>query len=45
MIHFDKNNSCYILIGIGFNLHAFTLLDLRKQAKEIYNLDLLTLLN
>lgn len=45
MIHFDIHNSYYVLLGVEYNLQAFTLLDLRKQAKEIYNFDLLTLLN
>ncbi len=45
MIHFDKHNSYYILTGIGYNLHAYTLSDLMKQAKELYNFDCLTVLN
>ena len=45
MIHFDINNSYYVLLGVGFNLHAYTLPDLIKQAKEIYDFDCLTVLN
>jgi hypothetical protein len=45
MIHFDKNNSYYVLLGVGFNLHAFTLNELREQAKEMYNFDISTVLN
>lgn len=45
MIHFDKNNSYFVLIGIGFNLYAYSLTELSKQAKEIYNFDISTILN
>ena len=45
MIHFDNNNSYFVLIGIGFNLYAHSLTELRTQAKEIYNFDISTILN
>ena len=45
MIHFDTHNSYYVLLGVGFNLFAYTLLDLIIQAKTIYNYDCYTVLN
>lgn len=45
MIHFDKHNSYYILLGVGFNLFAYTLDDLRIKAKRLYNFDISTILN
>jgi hypothetical protein len=45
MIHFDKNNSFFVLIGVGFNLYAYSLPELIKQAKEIHNFNVLTILN
>lgn len=45
MIHYEQNGNYFVLLGIGFNLMAYSLNDLIKQAKDIYNLDLLTVLN
>ncbi len=53
MIHLDKHNSFYVLLGtyeengvkVAFNLYCFSLAELIKQAKEIYKFDCLTLLN
>lgn len=45
MIHYEQKGNYYVLLGIVFNLMAFSLTDLIKQAKEIYGLDLLTVLN
>ena len=45
MIHFDKHNSYYVLLGVGFNLHAYSLPELREQAKSMYNFDCDTILN
>lgn len=45
MIHYNQNGNYYVLLGIGFNLITFTLLDMIKQAKQIYNFDVLTILN
>ena len=40
------NNGCYFeLRGKDFNLFCFSLPELIKQAKQIYNIDLLTVLN
>lgn len=39
-------NGCYFeLRGDNFNLFCFSLAELIKQAKQIYNIDLLTVLN
>lgn len=45
MIHYNQNGNYYVLLGIGYNLITFTLLDMIKQAKQIYNFDVLTVLN
>lgn len=45
MIHYEQKGNYYVLLGIGFNLMAYSLTDLITQAKEIYGLDLLTVLN
>ena len=45
MIHYEQNGNYFILLGINFNLYAFSMLELQEQAKQIYNFDVLTLLN
>lgn len=45
MIHYEQNGNYFVLLGVGFNLMAFTMLELQRQAKQIYNLDILTFLN
>lgn len=45
MIHYDKENEFYELIGEGFNLFAYTLPDLIKQAWDIHKINLLETLN
>lgn len=45
MIHYEQNGNYFVLLGIGFNLMAFSMLDLQTQAKLLYNIDILTFLN
>jgi hypothetical protein len=45
MIHYETNGNYFILLGIGYNLITFTMKDMIIQAKQLYNLDVLTLLN
>lgn len=45
MIHYEEKGNYFILLGIGFNLMAYTLPELKKQAKELYNINILTFLN
>ena len=45
MIHYDKQNGFYELIGKDFNLFAYTLKELKLQALTIHNIDILTILN
>ena len=45
MIHYEQNGNYFVLLGVGFNLMAFSIFELQRQAKQIYNLDILTLLN
>ena len=45
MIHYEQKGNYFILLGIGFNLMAFSMLELQRQAKQIYNFDILTILN
>jgi len=45
MIQVFKNGCYFELRGNNFNLFAFSLCELIKQAKQIYNIDLLTVLN
>lgn len=45
MVYFDNKNSFYVLLGVGFNLYAYSIPDLIKQAKEIHNFNVLTILN
>jgi hypothetical protein len=45
MIHYEKQGNYYVLLGIGYSLYCFSLSELIKQAKDIYNINLLTVLN
>ncbi len=45
MIHYEQNGNYFVLLGIGFDLMAYSMLDLQKQAKQIYNINILTFLN
>lgn len=45
MIHYEQNGNYFVLLGIGFDLMAYSLPELQKQAKELYNYDILTILN
>ena len=45
MIHYEQNGNYYVLLGIGYSLYCFSMFELIKQAKELYGLDLLTVLN
>lgn len=45
MITIYKNGCYFELRGNNFNLFCFSLPELIKQAKQIYNIDLLTILN
>ena len=45
MIYYNEMENYYCLLGQGFDLYAFSLYELINQAKEIYNINLLTQLN
>ena len=45
LVHYETKGNYFVLLGLGFNLYAYTLPELITQAKEIYNIDLLCLLN
>ncbi len=45
LVHYETNGNYYVLLGLGFNLYAYTLPELITQAKGIYNINLLTTLN
>lgn len=45
MIHYKEDGRYFVLLGVGFNLIAYSLSDLIKQAKDIYDVDILTILN
>jgi len=45
MITVYKNGCYFEMRGNNFNLFCFSLPELIKQAKQIYNIDLLTVLN
>lgn len=45
MIHYEQDGSYFVLLGVGFNLIAYSIPELQKQAKELYNYDILTVLN
>ena len=45
LVHYETKGNYFVLMGLGFNLYAHTLPELITQAKEIYNINLLTTLN
>lgn len=45
LVHYETKGNYYVLLGLGFNLYAYTLTELITQAKEIYNINLLIILN
>ena len=45
LIHYETKGNYYMLLGLGFNLYAYTLPELITQAKEVYNINLLIVLN
>ena len=45
LIHFETKGNYFVLSGLGFNLYAYSLPELITQAKEVYNINLLTTLN
>ena len=45
LVHYETKGNYYVLLGLGFNLYAYTLPELITQVKEIYNINLLTILN
>ena len=45
LVHYETKGDYYVLLGVGFNLYAYTLPELITQAKEIHNINLLIVLN
>ena len=45
LVHHETKGNYYVLLGLGFNLYAYTLPELITQAKGIYNINLLIVLN
>jgi hypothetical protein len=45
LVHYETKGNYFVLLGLGFNLYAYTLPELITQAKEIYNINLLCALN
>ncbi len=45
LVHYETKGNYYVLLGLGFNLYAYTLPELITQAKGIYNINLLIVLN
>ena len=45
LVHYETKGNYYVLLGLGFNLYAYTLPELITQVKEIYNINLLITLN
>ena len=45
LVHYETKGNYFVLLGVGFNLYAYTLTELITQAKEVYNINLLTTLN
>ena len=45
LVHYETKGNYYVLLGLGFNLYAYTLPELIAQAKGIYKIDLLCVLN
>ena len=45
LVHYETKGNYFVLLGLGFNLYAYTLPELITQAKENYNINLLIVLN
>ena len=45
LVHYETKGNYFVLLGVGFNLYAYTLPELITQAKEIYSINLLITLN
>ena len=45
LVHYETKGNYFVLLGLGFNLYAYTLPELITQAKETYNINLLIVLN
>ena len=45
LVHYETKGNYFMLLGLDFNLYAYTLSELIAQAKEIYNINLLCALN
>ena len=45
LVHYETKGKYFVLLGLGFNLYAYTLPELITQVKEIYNINLLIVLN
>ena len=45
LVHYETKGNYFVLMGLGFNLYAYTLPELITQVKEIYNINLLIVLN
>ena len=45
LVHYETRGNYFVLLGLGFNLYAYSLPELITQAKEIYNINLLIVLN
>lgn len=45
LVHYETKGNYFVLLGLGFNLYVYTLPELITQAKGIYNINLLIVLN
>ena len=45
LVHYETKGNYFVLLGLGFNLYAYSLPELITQAKKIYNINLLITLN
>ena len=45
LVHYETKGNYFVLLGLDFNLYAYTLPELITQSKEIYNINLLCALN
>ena len=45
LVHYETKGNYFVLLGVGFNLYAYTLPELIAQAKGIYSINLLIVLN
>lgn len=45
LVHYETKGNYFVLLGLDFNLYAYSLSELITQAKEIYNINLLIILN